>query len=95
MRDYGTGSDQRGLENDVDTFIKGLVRDMSDCKRVLKDNGSLWVNLGEAVLEGHYNAIPHRFVIAMMAEGWIFNDEIIWAKHNSIFTQAKRTIRSH
>lgn len=95
MRDYGTGSNQRGLEKNVDSFIKGLVNDMSDCKRVLKDDGSLWVNLGEAVLDGQYNAIPHRFVIAMMAEGWIFNDEIIWAKYNSLFTQAKRTVRSH
>jgi DNA modification methylase len=31
----------------------------------------------------------------MMKNGWIFNDEIIWVKNNPIFTQAKRTIRSH
>lgn len=95
MRDYGTGEAQRGLEKDVDTFIEGLMNDFNDCKRVLKDDGSLWVNLGEAVLSGHYNAIPHKFVIEMMKNGWIFNDEIIWVKNNPIFTQAKRTIRSH
>lgn len=95
MRDYGTGEAQRGLEKDVDTFIEGLISDFNDCKRVLKDDGSLWVNLGEAVLSGHYNAIPHKFVIEMMKNGWIFNDEIIWVKNNPIFTQAKRTIRSH
>lgn len=95
MRDYGTGSDQRGLENDVDTFIKGLVNDFQDCKRVLKEDGSLWVNLGEAVLNGQYNAIPHRFVLEMMKQGWLFNDEIVWAKNNGHFTNAKRTVRSH
>jgi len=95
MRDYGTGVAQRGLEKDVDTFIEGLINDFKDCKRVLKDDGSLWVNLGEAVLSGHYNSIPHKFVIEMMKNGWIFNDEIIWVKSNPIFTQAKRTIRSH
>ena len=95
MRDYGTGKEQRGLENDVDTFIKGLINDFKDCKRVLKDDGSLWVNLGEAVLDSHYNAIPHRFVIEMMKEGWIFNDEWIWVKNNPLFTQAKRAVRSH
>ena len=68
---------------------------MSDCKRVLKDDGSLWVNLGEAVLDGHYNAIPHRFVMAMVADGWIFNDEIIWIKNNAFFTQGKRCVRTH
>jgi DNA modification methylase len=95
MRDYGTGKEQRGHENDVDTFINGLINDFKDCKRVLKEDGSLWVNLGEAVLDSHYNAIPHRFVIEMMKDGWIFNDEIVWIKNNPRFTQAKRTVRSH
>jgi DNA modification methylase len=96
MRDYGTGEDQRGLEDNMNDFLIGLVKDFSDCKRVLKDNGSLWVNLGEAVLDGQYNAIPHRFVVAMMNDGWIFNDEIVWIKKNPIFTNnANRTIRSH
>jgi DNA modification methylase len=95
MRDYGTGIDQRGLEKDVDSFIKGLVSDFRDCKRVLADDGSLWVNLGEAVLDGQYNAIPHKFVIAMMEDGWAFNDEVIWIKNNPIFTQAKRSVRAH
>lgn len=95
MRDYGTGKDQRGLENDVNTFLNGLINDFRDCKRVLKEDGSLWVNLGEAVIEGQYNAIPHRFVVAMMNDGWIFNDEIVWIKNNPIFTTANRTVRSH
>ena len=95
MRDYGTGADQRGLERDVETFIQGLVSDFRDCRRVLKEEGSLWVNLGEAILDGHYNAIPHRFVIEMIKDGWIFNDELIWIKNNPIFTQAKRAVRSH
>ena len=95
MRDYGTGVDQRGLEKDVDSFIKGLVSDFRDCKRVLADDGSLWVNLGEAALDGQYNAIPHKFVIAMMEDGWVFNDEIIWVKNNPKFTQAKRSVRAH
>lgn len=95
MRDYGTGNEQRGLESDVDSYIQGLVNDFTDCYRVLKDDGSLWVNLGEAILDGHYNAIPHQFVVAMMKAGWIFNDEWIWVKNNPLFTQAKRAVRSH
>ena len=95
MRDYGTGEEQRGLENDVNAYVKGLINDFRDCRRVLKDDGSLWVNLSEAVLDGNYNAIPHRFVIEMMKDGWVFNDELIWIKNNPVFTQAKRTVRSH
>ena len=95
MRDYGIGANQRGLESDVESYIAGLVNDMNDCKRVLKNDGSLWVNLGEAVIDGQYNAIPHRFVMAMMNAGWIFNDEIVWVKNNAFFTTAKRCVRAH
>lgn len=95
MRDYGTGKSQRGLEDNVGEFLKGLVSDFNDCRRVLSDEGSLWVNLGEAAIDGQYNAIPHRFVLAMMDAGWIFNDEWIWVKNNPVFTQAKRAVRSH
>ena len=95
MRDYGTGVEQRGLEKDIDSFIDGLLSDFQDCYRVLRDDGSLWVNLGEAVIEGQYNAIPHRFVLSMMKKGWLFNDELIWVKNNPVFTQAKRAVRSH
>lgn len=95
MRDYGTGKQQRGLENDIDSYIKGLVNDFKDCYRVLKDDGSLWVNINEPVIDGEYYSISHQFAIAMRREGWKFNDEIIWIKKNPVFTQAKRSVRSH
>jgi site-specific DNA-methyltransferase (adenine-specific) len=95
MRDYGLGDEQLGFEKDVDTYISHLVRDFGECKRVLKDDGSLWVNLGEGTFNGHYNAIPHRFVIEMLRQGWILNDEIVWVKNNPVFTQSKKTIRAH
>lgn len=95
MKDYGTGAQQRGFEKDVDAYIKALVKDFRDCKRVLADDGSLWVNLAEPVVEGEYKTIPHKFVQAMMKEGWILNDELIWIKNNPQFTQAKRSVKAH
>lgn len=95
MRDYGTGSSQRGHEKDIQAFIEGLVEDFSDCKRVLKDDGSLWVNINEPVVNGSYHLICYQFVMKMIQVGWILNDEIIWIKNNPQFTQAKRTVRSH
>lgn len=95
MRDYGTGKDQRGLERDINDYIKGLVNDFKDCYRVLKDDGSLWVNINEPVIDGEYLSISHQFAIAMRKEGWKLNDEIIWIKRNPVFTQAKRAVRSH
>jgi DNA modification methylase len=95
MRDYGTGKEQRGLEKDINEFIKGLVNDFKDCYRVLKDDGSMWVNINEPVIDGEYHSISHQFALAMRKEGWKLNDEIIWIKRNANFTQAKRVIRAH
>ncbi len=95
MRDYGTGKDQRGLERDINEYIKGLLNDFKDCSRVLKDDGSLWVNINEPVIDGEYYSISHQFAIAMRKEGWKLNDEIVWIKKNPVFTQAKRSVRSH
>jgi len=95
MRDYGTGKEQRGLEKTIDAFIKGLVSDFEPCKRILTKDGSLWVNLGEGVVKKRYNAIPHRFAIAMMDAGWILNDELVWTKSNPVYNKNRRSIRSH
>jgi len=95
MRDYGTGSDQRGLEKNVDAYINNLIHDFKNCKRVLKDDGSLWVNLGDVFLNGTYNLTPYRFAIAMLNDGWLLNDDIIWAKNNANFTCYNRSVRAH
>jgi site-specific DNA-methyltransferase (adenine-specific) len=95
LKDYGTGSDQRGMETNVEEYINGLMHDFKDCKRVLKDDGSLWVNLGDVFINGTYNLTPQRFAIAMMNEGWLVNDDIIWAKNNANFTCYNRSVRVH
>lgn len=95
MRDYGTGSAQRGQENTIKAYIDGLISDFSDCWRVLKEDGSFWVNINEPVVDGSYHAISHQFVLAMIKKGWLLNDEWTWFKSNSQFTQARRAVRTH
>jgi DNA modification methylase len=95
MRDYGTGSSQRGHENTISDYINGLISDFSDCWRVLKEDGSFWVNINEPIIDGSYQVISHQFVLAMLKKGWLLNDEWIWTKNNANFTQAKRAVRTH
>jgi DNA modification methylase len=47
LRDYGVNG-QIGLENSVDEYVKALVEVFREVKRVLKDDGTLWLNLGDA-----------------------------------------------
>jgi DNA modification methylase len=47
LRNYGE-EDQLGQESDYHDYINKLYEIISECGRVLKDNGSLWVNLGDS-----------------------------------------------
>jgi len=56
LRDYGTDG-QLGLEPTPDAYIANLVEVFRECKRVLKDDGTLWLNIGDsyASMKSRYN----------------------------------------
>jgi len=39
---------QLGLEPIIDLYLKHLLQIMDECKRVLRDDGTMWVNLGDS-----------------------------------------------
>lgn len=47
LRDYGH-ADQIGLEKTPDAFVAELVSVFREVKRVLRDDGTLWLNLGDS-----------------------------------------------
>ena len=47
LRDYGM-EDQIGLEQTPDQFVAELVEVFREVKRVLRDDGTLWLNLGDS-----------------------------------------------
>jgi DNA modification methylase len=53
LRDYGVAG-QIGLE-DFASYIKNLVNVFGECRRVLRKDGTLWLNLGDS-----YNSIGHK-----------------------------------
>jgi site-specific DNA-methyltransferase (adenine-specific) len=95
MRDYGNGVSELGLESNRNEYLKNLINIFNECKRVLKDDGSLMVNINEKVENGSYRGVVHQFVGAMLNNGWDLNDEIIWLKNNPVYTGGNRTVRSH
>jgi DNA modification methylase len=89
LRDYKVAG-QLGQENTVWEYISQLIKVFSEIKRVLKDTGSCWINIGDSYNE-HKNLrlIPQRFVIAMVDNGWICRNQIIWHKPNAMPTSIK------
>jgi DNA modification methylase len=47
LRDYGNDG-QIGLEESPEAFVQNLVEVFQEVKRVLKDDGTLWLNLGDS-----------------------------------------------
>lgn len=49
LRDYGTAG-QLGVEKTPDEYVAKLVSVFSDVRRVLRDDGTLWLNLGDTFI---------------------------------------------
>lgn len=47
LRDYGVDG-QMGLEESPDAYVAGLVEVFREVRRVLRDDGTLWLNLGDS-----------------------------------------------
>lgn len=52
LRDYGI-DDQIGLEQTMPQFIQKLVAVFSEVRRVLTDDGTLWINIGDGYTSGN------------------------------------------
>ena len=62
-------------------FIQELLQTMAQAWRVLKPQGSLWLNMGDDTTDGFVQGIPWRVVIAMIdQQGWRLVNEVVWNK---------------
>jgi len=78
LRDYGVDG-QLGLEKTFEEYINKLCDIFDEGKRVLKKEGTCWVNLGDSYLSNKSLCmIPQRFAIEMINRGWILRNTIIW-----------------
>jgi DNA modification methylase len=57
LRDYGT-NEQIGLEETPEAFVSALVDVFREVRRVLKDDGTLWLNLGDSYAGSGKGANP-------------------------------------
>ncbi len=89
LRDYGWDG-QWGQEKTFGEYLEHLWSLMNEIWRVLKNDGTAWINLGDTYGKHHDIAnkclllLPHRFAIGCMERGWIIRNDIVWAKRNSL-----------
>jgi len=91
LRDYGYDG-QWGLEPTMEGYLEHLWMMMSEVYRVLKPQGTVWVNLGDSYSNKHNGSIkqkclllvPHRFAIGCIDIGFVMRNDIVWAKPNGL-----------
>jgi DNA modification methylase len=82
LRDYGMPG-QIGLEETPEAFVARLVEVFREVRRVLRDDGTLWLNLGDSFAKDkNLLGIPWRVAFALQANGWFLRQDIIWHKPN-------------
>lgn len=99
-REYAQSTDLAQLEfgrgDDPNIYVDDLVNLLWDLKRVLKTNGTLWLNLGDTYRSNRLLGIPWRVALKMQDMGWILRSEIIWNKPNAMPSSVKnRPTTSH
>ena len=130
LRDYGGIAGQIGLEDTPEEYVEKLLVVFREVKRLLKNSGTLWVNIGDSYSGSGKNngntkpatqkqasnnashavritkvktlpsksliGIPWLFAFAMVNDGWILRQDIIWHKPSVMPESVKdRFCKSH
>jgi len=79
LRDYQVDG-QLGLEATPEAYVTALVEVFREVNRVLRDDGTVWLNLGDSFQDKQLLGIPWRVAFALQADGWYLRSDIVWAK---------------
>ena len=88
QRDYESDI-QIGHEKTIEDYVDTLVEIFDAVRRVLRPEGTLWLNLGDKYLNGQLQGLPWRVALALQADGWVLRSDIIWHKPNAMPSAVK------
>lgn len=96
LRDYGAVN-QIGTEQSPAAYIARLIAVFREVNRVLRDDGTLWVNIADSYAGNGKGSsdrdsikpkdmigIPWMLAFALRADGWYLRSDIIWNKINCL-----------
>lgn len=96
---------QIGLEDTPEEYITKLVDVFREVRRVLRDDGTVWLNIGDSycanggcgnIKPKDLIGIPWMLAFALRADGWYLRQDIIWQKPNCMPESVKdRCTKSH
>lgn len=79
-----TRAKEIGREESVDEYVQNLTRIFQKLMPKLKEDGLLWLNLGDTFIDKEQQGVPWRVAISLMNAGWILRSDVIWQKPNAM-----------
>ncbi len=95
IRDYDLGDNELGHEGTMKEFVDRLIEHLDRYKPLLKEDGTMWVNIGDYIRDYTYQLSPEYLVYGMIQKGWLIQDKLIWLKKNPAFNNAERSVVAH
>jgi DNA modification methylase len=92
QRRYG-GGEEIGAEETVARYVENVVGAFRHVRRVLADDGVIWVNLDDAYADRRRGrelpprslmGLPWRVAFGLQDDGWTLRCDVIWEKPNTM-----------
>ena len=77
-----------GLEESPEAYVRHIVEVFAEVARVLRSDGTCWLNLGDRFINKELLQLPAMVVQALVVDGWGLRSEIIW--HYRRWSNAQR-----
>ena len=78
-----------GRENTLSEYVKNIVDCFAAIMPKLREDGLLWLNLGDTYRNMELQGVPWRVAFALKETGWILRSDIIWKKPNAMPSSVK------
>ena len=80
MRFYDNEKDSNEVGNEpyFKQYVEKLTAIFVEAKRILRTDGSLWLNLGDKYNNKALMGMPWRVALSLIDTGWILRNDVIW-----------------
>lgn len=91
LRDYNI-PDQIGYNSSYHEYLIRLNKVWKECFRVLKNNGTIWININKRIKDGDMILFPYDFYINIEKIGFKLIDIIIWHKPIAVSAYGQKNL---
>lgn len=90
LRKYSDNHESEiGKEKLLEDYISNLKEVFRKTWLKTRDDGTLFLNLGDSYIDNQLQGVPWRVALALAEVGWVLRSDIIWKKPNAMPSSIK------